>query len=77
MKQEDKIRTAIEEIMKNLDKGMKEAKGKGYELDTIAQLNATTAVAMQSLQTIQLTRLADTMEDIHETLVKIKLCIRN
>lgn len=71
MKQENKVRSAVNELMEELKTSMEETEQNSGSLDTIAQLNATTSVALQSLQTIQLARLADTMEDIHERLIDI------
>ena len=79
MKQESKINKAVEELMTELRNGMstveKEKVANG--LETIAQLIATTSVSMQTVQTIQITRLADIMEDIHERLIDINASLQN
>ena len=79
MKQEPKINKAVEELMTELRNGMstveKEKVANG--LETIAQLIATTSVSMQTVQTIQITRLADIMEDIHERLIDINASLQN
>ena len=71
MKQKNKVRTTVNELMEELRTSMEETEQNSGSLDSIAQLNATTSVALQSMQTIQLARLADTMEDIHERLIDI------